>query len=222
MRTPPASGPPMSLREIAVVVPLLAIALLAGCAGKAARTSLDATWTDPQARGAKFKKVLVISVASDEFAQQYFQEDLAAALRRRGVNAVASERFFTHRSPAEEARFMRAVEASGADAVLLGRVVGSETRSIRAPAGLTQQNGSPAAAAASLHGAFGQAFAPAGPMEGTRTTVMVETVLYELQNRRAIWTARTRTENAEQGDLKPAVAQFVSVLVDAMARDGVF
>jgi hypothetical protein len=28
--------------------------------------------------------------------------------------------------------------------------------------------------------------------------------------------------NADQGDLKPAIAQFVSVLVGALDRDGVF
>lgn len=43
-----------------------AAAVLAGC--MSARTSLDASWIDPQYRHAKFRKVLVLSVASDEFA----------------------------------------------------------------------------------------------------------------------------------------------------------
>jgi hypothetical protein len=50
--------------------------------------------------------------------------------------------------------------------------------------------------------------------------VIVETVLYEMKGRRAVWSARTHTANADQGDLKPAIAQFVSVLVGAMERDG--
>lgn len=215
----------MPLPKIAVVVPLLALTLVAGCAGKTARTSLDTTWTDPAARGAKFRKVLVISVASDEFAQQYFQQDLAAALRKRGVNAVASGRYFTHRSAAEEARFKRAVEESGADAVLLGRVVGSEKVDVRSGGTLIGPDGRPVPAATALYGAYGHAFGPVQyvpPSEGFRKTVMVETMLFEMKDRRAIWTARTHTQNAEQGDLKPAVAQFVSVLVEAMERDGLF
>jgi hypothetical protein len=52
--------------------------------------------------------------------------------------------------------------------------------------------------------------------------VIVETLLYEMQGKRAIWSAQTSTKNAESGDLKPAVAQFVSVLVGAMDRDGLF
>jgi hypothetical protein len=201
-----------------------AAALLAGCS-TVPRTSLDTSWADPQARGAKFKKVLVISVASDEFAQQYFQQDMAAELKKRGVNAVASGRYFSHPGASEEARFKRAVEESGADAVLLGRVVGSSKESLRSSGMLLGGNGVPIAAATGIYGAYGQAFAPTHyvvPSEGSRRTVMVETLLFEMQGRKAIWTARTQTVNADQGDLKPAIAQFVSVLVGALDRDGVF
>jgi hypothetical protein len=208
----------------AVLAALLAAALFAGCSTMP-RTSLDTSWADPQARGAKFKKILVISVASDEFAQQYFQQDLAAELKKRGVNAVASGRYFTHRSPSEEARFKRAVEESGADGVLFGRVVGSSKESLQTPGMLTARDGTPIAAATGLYGAYGQAFAPTHyiqPSEGSRRTVMVETMLFEMKDRKAIWTARTHTENANVGDLKPAIAQFVAVLAGAMDRDGLF
>jgi hypothetical protein len=203
---------------------LLAAALLAGCT-TVPRTSLDTSWAEPAARGATFKKVLVISIAADEFAQQYFQQDMAAELKKRGVNAVASGRYFSHPGASEEARFRRAVEESGADGVLLGRVVGSEKESLRSAGTLTGPTGAPVAAATGIYGAYAQAFAPTRyvqPGEGTRRTVMVETVLFEMKDRKAIWTARTHTVNAEQGDLKPAVAQFVSILAGAMDRDGLF
>jgi hypothetical protein len=60
------------------------------------------------------------------------------------------------------------------------------------------------------------------PSDYTLTTVIVETALYDLKSRRSVWTARTQTANADQGDLKPAMAQFVDVLVRAMERDGLF
>ena len=53
--------------------PLLAL-LVAGCA-MTARSSLDASWIDPTVKGKKFKKVLILSVAHDEFAQQYFRSE---------------------------------------------------------------------------------------------------------------------------------------------------
>jgi hypothetical protein len=52
--------------------------------------------------------------------------------------------------------------------------------------------------------------------------VLVETVLYEAKGKQAVWSAQTSTKNAQSGDLKPAIAQFVGVLVGAMDRDGLF
>jgi hypothetical protein len=195
--------------------------LLAAC--MTAQTSLDSSWIDPKAKGVKFRKVLILSVATDEFAQQYFQEDMAAALRQRGMNAVASERFFTHRSASEEARFRRAVEQSDADAVMLARVIGVDQKTGTIPGMLTGPAGTPIEETIGFSNAVAATFAPTlyvRPSDYTLTTVIVETVLYELKGRRAVWSARTNTANADQGDLKPAVAQFVSVLVAAMERDG--
>lgn len=209
--------------SLCAALAVLAALVLAGC--MTARTSLDASWIDPQYRHAKFKKILVLSVASDEFAQQYFQEDIAAAMRARGANAVASERFFTHKSPSEQARFMRAIESSGADAVLLGRVIGVDQKTGTIPGMLTGPAGTPVEETIGLGNAVAATFAPTmyvRPTDYTLTTVLVETALYDLKTRRAIWTARTQTANADQGDLKPAMAQFVGVLVQAMERDGLF
>lgn len=202
----------------------LAALLIAGCSSTA-RTSLDASWIDPAVKGKKFQKVLILTVATDEFAQQYFQNDLAAAMRARGMNAVASQRYFTHKSPSEQARFMRAVDSSDADAVLLGRVIGVDQKSGTIPGMLTGPAGTPVAETVGLGNAVAATFAPTmyvRPSDYTLTTVIVETVLYELKGRRAVWSARTNTANADQGDLKPAIAQFVSVLVGAMDRDGLF
>jgi len=209
------------LRALAVVLAALSI----GACASSARTSLDQSWLDPKLAGTKFRKVLILSLASDEFAQAYFQEDMAAALTRRGMSAVASEQYFTHRNPSEDARFRRAVESSGADAVLLARVVGVDEKSGTTPGMLIGANGVPYADAIGIYGAMAQAFAPTRyvpPTDWSQTTVIVETLLYEMKGKRAVWSARTSTKNAESGDLKPAVAQFVGVLVGAMDRDGLF
>jgi hypothetical protein len=208
-------------RVIAVAVAALSIA---GCS-TTAHTSLDKSWVDPKLGGAKFRKVLILSIASDEFAQQYFQEDIAAALRKRGVNAVASQRYFTHPSPSEDARFKRAIAESDADAVLLARVVGADEQSGTSGGMLVGPTGAPYAELVGVGNVVASTFAPTRyvrPTEYTRTTVLVETVLYELKGKRAVWSAQTSTKNAQSGDLKPAVAQLVGVLTGAMDRDGLF
>jgi hypothetical protein len=150
---------------------------------------------------------------------------MATAMRARGMNAIASERFFTHKSPSEQARFMRAVESSDADAVLLARVIGVDQKTGTTPGMLTGAGGAPVGEMTGIGNAVAATFAPTmyvRPSDYTLTTVIVETVLFELKSRRAVWSARTNTANADSGDLKPAIAQFVSVLVGAMERDGLF
>ena len=199
-------------------------ASIAGCSSFA-HTSLDKSWMDPQVAGTKFRKVLIISIATDEFAQADFQTDMAAALRKRGVNAVASEAYFTHPSPAEDARFRRAIEQSDADGVLLARVVGVDEKTTVTGGYLTADNGVPVAQVWGLGNIAASRYAPTRyvrPADYTQATVLVETVLYETKGKRAVWSAQTSTTNAQSGDLKPAIAQFVGVLVGAMDRDGLF
>src|SRR3954462_1867902 len=86
------------------------------------------SWVTPQLPREPFKKLLIISVARDEFVQIAFQDQLAAALKARGMNAVASKRYFSSGTDAERARFMRSIEESGADFVLIGHVTARDTK----------------------------------------------------------------------------------------------
>ena len=212
---------PSPLRLLAAAAVALAIT---GCS-TTAYTSLDKSWMDPKLAGTKFKKVLILSIATDEFAQQYFQADLAAALRKRGVNAVASEAYFTHPSPAEDARFRRAIEQSDADAILLARVVGVDEKTTVTGGYLTTPMGVPVSQVYGLGNVVASTWAPTRYVklqDYTQATVLAETVLYEAKSKQAVWSAQTSTKNAQSGDLKPAIAQFVGVLVGAMDRDGLF
>ena len=206
-----------------LIVALAALSV-AGCS-TTAYTSLDKSWVDPKLAGTKFKKVLILSIASDEFAQQYFQQDIAAALKKRGVNAVASQGYFTHPSPAEDARFKRVIAESDADAVLLARVVGVDEKTTVTGGYLTSPTGVPVSQVYGLGNVVASTWAPTRyvrPQDYTQATVLVETVLYEAKGKQAVWSAQTSTKNAQSGDLKPAIAQFVGVLVGAMDRDGLF
>src|SRR5262249_33000922 len=108
------------------LVALLTAALVAGCA-TTPETKLEMSWVTPQLPPAPYKKLLIITVASDEFVQAAFQDQMAAALQERGVNAVASRRYFTNYSEAERERFKRSIEESDADYVLLARVTKSDS-----------------------------------------------------------------------------------------------
>ena len=57
------------------------------------------------------------------------------------------------------------------------------------------------------------------PLGAINTVVLI---LSSFTMAMAVWSAQTSTKNAQSGDLKPAIAQFVDVLVGAMDRDGLF
>ncbi|MEO8039482.1 MAG: hypothetical protein ABI794_11965 [Betaproteobacteria bacterium] len=76
------------------VVPMAALLLVAGCA-ITDRSALDASWSAPDRPQTGFRKVLILTVARDEFVQAEFQDRLAARLVEHGMNAIASHRYFT-------------------------------------------------------------------------------------------------------------------------------
>src|SRR5436190_492575 len=105
-----------------------AASLLTGCASKP-ETALEVTWAAPQLPPAKsFKKLLIITVAPSEFVQEAFQNQMGAELKKQGVNAVASGRYFTRDTDAERARFMKSITDSEADHILLARVTNTEQK----------------------------------------------------------------------------------------------
>lgn len=201
-----------------------AAALLAGCA-TTARTTLETSWRDPTLTAAKpVKKVLIVTVSPDEFAQEAFQTEMAAELKARGVNAVPSRAYFTRYTDAERARFKRVVEGSDADAILLARTVGVSRTDGTSAGMMIGPNGAPYAAVGDIYGAYARTFDPAHyvpPSDYTRTTARAEAALYDKASGKLLWTARTRIDNADQGELGPAVRQFCGVLMDAAEKDGV-
>lgn len=210
-------------RSLVIALVALALAVTAACA-KIARTSLEEHWSDSAQGGKKLGRVAIITVAEDEFAQQKFQDEMAKRLRARGVDAVPTHRYFTHRSPAEEARFRRAVEDSRADTVMLARVIRADEKTIKTAGIITGPGGAPLAQGVGMYGMFAQTFAPANyvlPDYYTQVNVYTDTWLFDAKSEKLLWSARTKTTNADQGDLTPLIDQFVGVLVRQMGDDRV-
>jgi len=202
---------------------LCAALVVAGCAGRAARTSLNGNWVNPQFAGkTSFKKVLVITIGGNEFAQEAFQNQMAATLRSRGVNAVASGAYFEQQNEREEARFKRTIEASGADAVLLARVLAVDEGITQSLGMVIGPRGTPITGGPTLGTVYAAAFSPANyapPQYFDAKSLVAETMLFEVQGKTMVWSAQTTTAYANRGDLAPAVQQFVNVVAGAMARD---
>jgi len=204
------------LRDAARIVPLVvllgAAALLQGCATQPV-TTLEMTWVSPQLPREPFKKLLIISVARDEFVQIAFQDQMAAALKARGVNAVASKRYFTGSTDAEKARFKQSIDDSGADFVLFAHVTGRDTKT-RDDRYMTVGD------ATGLYTAYDRYVSVArSSSDYSRETVTAEVSIFSVQGEKMIWSARTRTANPRATTGEDFAPHYVAVIVEAMKKD---
>jgi len=209
--------------RIAVRSVLLGIVLVTGCITNPV-TSLELSWVAPQLPQPLFKKLLIITVASDEFVQIAFQDQMAAELRERGVNAVASRRYFTRYTTAEQARFKQSIDESDADSVLLARVTMTDASTQHGADSVVGPNGVPYADATGIYGAYGRYYYPGANVGGDYAikTVTAEASIFTGKGEKLIWLARTRTTNAQNVKSGAAAAkQYIAVILEAMKKDKV-
>src|SRR5262245_33811840 len=183
-------------------------------------TSLEVSWVSPERP--LFKKLLIITVASDEFVQAAFQDQMAAKLQERGVNAVASRRYFTKYTAAERERFRRSIEESDADYVLLARVTLTDAGSTHSADTVVGPNGVPYGGT-TIYGVYGGYYYP-GAVGGDYAVMNVtaEASIFAEKGEKLIWSARTRTKNAQNVKSGAAAAtQYIEVILEAMKKDKV-
>jgi len=203
------------MRNALISALLGATALMTGCI-TAPVTSLEVSWVTPQLPQAPFKKLLIITVASDEFVQIAFQDQMAAQLKERGVNAVASRRYFTRYTAAERERFKQSIDESDADFVLLARVTNTSegvTHSADAVIGT---------GATGIYGVYAGYYSPGYVQGGDYTvkTVTAEASIFAEKGEKLIWSARTRTTNAQAVKSgADAATQYIAVILEAMKKD---
>jgi hypothetical protein len=201
-----------------------ALGIAAGCATTAS-TTLDASWKAPSASARSYRKVLIVTVSRDEFAQAEAQKRFAAELQARGINAVASGAFFTRYTAAERERFERTVRATDADAVLLARVTSTDSKTTTVPGALVGMSGMPYQQLTGVGNLAAATFDPAHyipPSDSTQVTVHAEASMFEKKGEKLVWVARARIDNADEGDYRQTVASFVRTIVDAGIKEGMF
>ena len=199
-----------------------ATALSTGCASTP-ETTLEVTWAAPQLPPAKsFGKLLIITVAPSEFVQEAFQNQLAAELKKRGVNAMASRRYFTRYTDAERDRFMKSIADSDADHILLARVTQTSTKTHEGGGTIIGPGGVPYGDAVGVQGAYARAFYPgavvpvAGGVEKTATS---EASIFAAKGEKLIWSARVRTTNTQSATGAEYAPEYIGVILEAMKKD---
>jgi hypothetical protein len=198
-----------------VIAALGAAAFLQGCATEPV-TKLEMSWMSPQFPRQPFNKLLIISVAREDFVQIAFQDQMAAALKERGINAVASKRYFSSGTDESKARFKQTIEQSGADYVLVGYVTGRDKKT-RDDQFMTIGD------ATGLYTSYDRYVSVArASNDYSLETVTAEVAIFGVEGKKLIWSARTRTDNPRSTSGENFAPGYVAIILEAMKKDKVF
>ncbi len=180
--------------------------LVAGCAS----TTLQTVWKDPNYRGGAFKRIFAIGLsARDVTARRVLEDVLVAKLKAGGVDAVPAWQFLANDGPADEAVLAAAVAASGADGMLMARLLGIDT----------QTNVWPAMAPGPRFGWYGFYSGWYAYPQVTQTqTAVVETTLFDVRSQRIVWSATSETFNPSS--MQKDAPGFADVILASLRNEG--
>jgi len=184
-----------------------AASLLAACAS----TTLQSTWRDPGYQGGPFKKMFVLGLsARDVTARRVLEDVLVAKLRASGTEAVPAWQFLANDGPAGESALTAAVSASGADAMLMVRLLGVDTQLTVWP---TPVGPGP------RFGWYGYYSGWYAYPQITQTQVaVVETTLFDVRTQRSVWSATSETLNPVS--VQKDAPGFADVILGSLRNDG--
>lgn len=103
----------------------LLVLLLAGCSTP---TSLRSAWYDSGFTAGPMKRILVVGVAGNTTDRRVFEDRFAQALNDVGVQGIPGYQFIDNAPTATAEAFDAGVARSGADGLLLVRLLSVDTR----------------------------------------------------------------------------------------------
>ena len=210
----------MSVLRISFV---LVLSMLAACAS-VSTSELVSVSRDPGMQDVSYGHFYVMALAADPARRRMVEDAVVARLRDAGVQAEASyvslpELDLDNETVLRDAA-EKAVQESGADAVLVGKMV-SESRRTEYTAPRVEQTPVPAAP---YYMGFGNYVG-----YGYQTVIMpgevreireffLQTSVYDVASEKPVWRAQSRTLNPD--DLSQAVNDVADMLTERLSQDG--
>jgi hypothetical protein len=189
---------------------LVGLGLLASCAS----TQLKDTWKDPAFSGPPLKQVLVIGAVKSDVNRRVFEDAFAAALTAAGTSAQPSYPTLPEAGAMSNERVQAAVKATGAEAVLVTRVL-----RVRQDVSVTPSYVAPGFYGAGFGGWYGRAYAVAPADVNVYDVLTVESTLWHMRTDKPVWSGTS--EITAPGKVADASKELAGVLIKKMKADGV-
>ena len=198
-----------SLKTLARAFVLCAVAaLVSACAADGTSAGGDAQivdrWQQPDPPAQPYRTVFVIGVAQSDDTRRLFEDELVQQLQAQGVRGLPSYGVIPRGEVARD-EVVRAVRASGADGVVVTRLLKREQRH--------KASFSPDGYSTHYSNASRSLASPAPPVVYRTEVVTLETRLFDAASERMVWTASTELFDPR------ATQSEIARLVRAIVKD---
>lgn len=181
---------------------------LVGCAS----TDLVSTWKEPGAGPIAFHKVLALAVAKDESVRRAMEDTMVKRMK----NAEPAYRTIPTRDLESPETVKPAIRSSGADGLVMVRVIGVTTEVSRQPGDYQWK---PTSSPYLWDGWGGSWYAVYDPgVEVKERFVVVEVNVYSIESGKLLWASRSRT--AEPRSMNALVESIADANAEAMKKAG--
>lgn len=185
--------------------------LLAACS----TTQIKSVWKDPSYSGHP-QRTMVIAVTKEPIYRRILEDEFVLQLKARGIDAIASYSTLTDRNQNDQEAIAKMVVQSGADTVLISRLVSK--RSVRVYYPPTVSHRPYYYGTWPNYYRYGYESINAPGYTTKYEYALMETNLYDAHNDQLIWAATTETgmENFTQTLIKP----YIGTILKLMAEHG--
>ncbi len=199
------------MRKLTVIPSLLLLApFLGGCH----TTSLQSAWFDPSFTGGPMHRVAVVAVGVNAANRRLTEDAFSDRLRALGVNGAPGWSVVSDAAREAPEPFTEALRASGAEGVLIIRLLGVDTRTEVATMMVTTTvpvwGGSMWGPGWGSTAVWATTTVPVTSVS-QYNLVMVETSFYEVSTGRLVWSGITQTLNPS--DFQRDVRGFADVII---------
>lgn len=186
------------------------LAALAACGS----TRLMASWKDPAFTGPPMKRLLVIGAVKSDLNRRVFEDAFAGALNGvAGNSGVVSYPMLPESGAMSNERVRQGVQSSGADGVLVTRLMRVRQDVYVAPSHLPTYYG------AGFGGWYGRAYAMTPADVSVYDVLTIESTLWNMSSDKAVWSGTS--EITAPSDIAAASKELADVLIAKMKADGV-
>jgi len=190
--------------------------LLTGCQ----TTSVLSTWSGG-AQGEKFKDVLVIAVLKEMAYRNIIEQRLVETLKAQGVDAEAASYLYPDAGPMDKATIDGMIRQSGADSVMVIRLVDTRKETVYTPGTTYIDGGYGGRYAGGYYGYYGGGYnVISTPGYTTQYHIStVETTLFNAATNTRVWSTVTETTETS---VDKAINSYTKVIGKTIKESGLF